>query len=74
MDLVYGLSKRGNYIYDFLVNIQIKNICLEIHRVEGCYLSMLGLNESTMKNCIQEQKKYDNALYKLSIRESEIQR
>lgn len=43
-------------------------------RVEGCYLSILGLNESTMRNCIQEQKKYDNALYKLSIRESEIQR
>lgn len=24
------VSERENYIYDFLVNIQIKNICLKI--------------------------------------------
>lgn len=39
---------------------------------EGCYVSTVGLNESTIKNYIQDQEKHDIALDKLSVRNMRI--
>lgn len=39
--------------------------------VEGYYVSMVGLNEATIKKYIQEQEKHDIAMDKLSVREYE---
>ena len=36
---------------------------------EGYYVSMVGLNESTIKKYIQEQEKADIAMDKLSVKE-----
>ena len=38
---------------------------------EGYYVSTVGLNEATIKKYIQEQKKHDIALDKLSVKEHE---
>ena len=38
---------------------------------EGYYVSTVGLNEATIKKCIQEQEKHDIALDKLSVKEYE---
>ena len=38
---------------------------------EGYYVSMVGLNEATIKKYIQEQEKHDIALDKLSVKEYE---
>lgn len=38
---------------------------------EGYYVSTVGLNESTIKNYIEEQEKHDIALDKLSVKEYE---
>ena len=38
---------------------------------EGYYVSTVGLNEATIKKYIQEQKKHDIALDKLSVKEYE---
>ena len=38
---------------------------------EGYYVSMVGLNEATIKKYIQEQEKLDIALDKLSVKEYE---
>ena len=38
---------------------------------ESYYVSMVGLNEATIKKYIQEQEKHDIALDKLSVKEYE---
>ena len=38
---------------------------------EGYYVSIVGLNEETIKKYIQEQERADIALYKLSVKEYE---
>ena len=38
---------------------------------EGYYVSIVGLNEATIKKYIQEQEKHDIALDKLSVKEYE---
>ena len=38
---------------------------------EGYYVSTVGLNEATIKKCIQDQEKHDIAMDKLSVREYE---
>ena len=39
---------------------------------EGYYVSTVGLNEATIKKYIQEQKKHDIALDKLSVKDMRI--
>ena len=36
---------------------------------EGYYVSIVGMNEATIKKYIEEQKKHDIAMDKLSVRE-----
>ena len=43
----------------------------DIFWTEGYYVSMVGLNEATIKKYIQEQEKHDIALDKLSVKEYE---
>ena len=38
---------------------------------EGYYVSTVGLNETTIRKCIQDQEKHDIALDKLSVKEYE---
>lgn len=38
---------------------------------EGYYVSTVGLNEATIRKDIQEQKKHDIAMDKLSVKEYE---
>ena len=38
---------------------------------EGYYVSTVGMNEATIKKCVEEQEKHDTAIDKLSLREYE---
>ena len=66
----YLKGKSALMIFDNHANLKYKYGNRKFW-AEGCYVSTVGLNESTIKKYIAEQDKHDIALDKLSVKEYE---
>ena len=66
----YLKGKSALMIYDRHSNMKYKYGNRHF-RLEGYYVSTVGLNEATIKKYIQDQEKYDIMQDKLSVKEYE---
>ena len=64
----YLKGESSMIIFDMHSNLKYKYGNRKF-RAEGCYVSTVGLNESTIRKYIREQESYDIAIDKLTTKE-----